>query len=191
MWRWENQPMIDITEKVVKRLPSDEIVGVVSHKFCEKTGVTKEQVERTIAKYPRNQVWNFSRIITRDPKWNFMDWSDQGHKGIKGMIQRLCSEIGLKYTNNPKHIVYANQFVARNDIFCHYIRTVIVPCLEILETTLWEVVDKPAGYTRAMDAKKLKELTGLEYYNYVPFILERMLMQYIDHYKVKTFDYHR
>lgn len=185
-WRWENDPMIEITEKVFKWLPSDEIVGVVSWKFCGKTGVSKAEVEKFV-KHDAD-VYNFSRPI---PTVHFMDWSDKGHKGIKGMIQRLCKEIGLDYTNDPQHIVYANQFAAKNIVYQHYIRTVIVPCLKILEGPMWGEVNRDAGYTRAIDTWRLKQLTGLEFYNYVPFILERMLNQYIYTYDVRCLDYHK
>lgn len=185
-WRWENDPIIEITDTIFKHLPSDEIVGVVSWKFPQKTGVSKEQVEKFIRRPA--QVYNFSTNI---PVPNFMDWSDRGHKGIKSMIQRLCQAVGLKYDNDPQHIIYANQFVARNDIYQHYVRTVLKPCIDIMETSMWDEINREAGYTRAMHQPKLRELTGLEFYNYFPFICERLLMQYVSHYGVKCLDYHK
>jgi hypothetical protein len=114
-----------------------------------------------------------------------MDWSNEGHTGIRSMIQRCCDHVGINYNDNPAHIIYANQFVARKWVYQKYINEVIKPCLDILEGPMWDEVNRDAGYTRAIDSAKLKELTGLDFYNYIPFILERMFMQFVDHHKFK------
>jgi hypothetical protein len=182
-WRWENDPMISITDNLISDLAVDHLVGVFSHKFQHKTGLTKGHVYAAIN--PGYDVYNFSRKIGVP---NFMNWSDEGHKGIKGFIQKCCEHTGLTYTNHPKHIIYANQFVAKKSVYVDYINSVIKPSLELLEGPLWVHVNKEAGYTRAMDREKLRMLTGLEFYNYVPFILERMMMQYIFSKKLKCID---
>lgn len=169
-WRWENEIML----KVVDSYPLGDFVGVVSHRFPVKTGFKKADVLNSLK--PGYDVYNFSRKIGVP---NFMNWSDEGHKGIKGFIQKCCDHCNLVYTNHPKHIIYANQFIATRDVYVSYINEVIKPSLELLEGPLWPYVNQDAGYTRAMDREKLKFYTGLEFYNFIPFILERMLMQYL------------
>lgn len=120
-----------------------------------------------------------------------MNWSDDGHKGIKGFIMRCCEHVGMEYTNDPKYIVYANQFVAKKHVYVSYVNDVIKPCLELLEGPMWGEVNRNAGYTRAMPDEKLKLYTGLDFYNYVPFILERMMCQYIFNKKLKCVDINR
>jgi hypothetical protein len=182
-WRWENDPMIEISDNNLNDLAPADYVGVFSHKFSHKTGFKKNDVLGRIQ--PGYDVYNFSRKIGVP---NFMNWSDEGHKGIKYFIQKCCEHTGLTYTNHPKHIIYANQFVAKKSVYVDYINSVIKPSLELLEGPLWVHVNKEAGYTRAMDKEKLRMLTGLEFYNYVPFILERMMMQYIFSKKLKCMD---
>lgn len=178
-WRWENNVMI----RVVDSYPLGDYVGVFSHAFTHKTGFKKHDVISAIK--PGYDVYNFSRKIGVP---NFMNWSDEGHRGIKCFIQRCCDYTGLIYTDYPKHIIYANQFVATRDVYINYINNVIKPCIELLEGPLWVHVNQESGYTRAMDREKLKRLTGLEFYNFVPFILERMIMFYVHTHKLKCID---
>src|SRR5690606_34292813 len=117
---------------------------------------------------------------------SFMDWSNAGHAGIKYFIIECCNHLGLIYDNDPKHIVYANQFIARKSIYVDYVNNVIKPCLKLLEGDMWNSVNVDAGYTRALSKDELLKYTGLEFYNYIPFILERMMMQYIHNKKIKT-----
>lgn len=182
-WRWENDPMIFITDNYLSDLLCQDLVGVVSHRFGYKTGLSKADVLSRIQ--PGYDVYNFSRKIGVP---NFMNWSDEGHKGIKGFIQKCCDHTGLTYTNYPKHIIYANQFLATRDVYVGYINEIIKPCLELLEGPLWVHVNRESGYTRAMDKEKLRRLTGLEFYNFVPFILERMIIMYVFSKKLKCID---
>lgn len=178
-WRFENDAMIDIVENHLSDVEDNEYVGVFSHKFYRKTGLTKKQVY-TILEKSNKPVINLSPNIRSGMTrfGTFMDWSDMGHVGIKGMVKVCCEHVGIEYNNDPEHIIYANQFVARKDIYIEYIESIIKPCLELLEGELWEQVNKPAGYTVGLPAEKLKHYTGLDFYNYVPFVLERMAMQW-------------
>lgn len=182
-WRWENDPMIFISDNYLPELSPKDLVGVFSHRFAHKTGFSKADVLSRAQ--PGYDVYNFSRKIGVP---NFMNWSDEGHKGIKGFIQRCCDHTGLTYTNFPKHIIYANQFLATRDVYVGYINEIIKPCLDLLEGPLWVHVNQDAAYTKAMDKETLRQLTGLEFYNYVPFILERMMMQYVFSRNLKCID---
>jgi hypothetical protein len=117
-----------------------------------------------------------------------MDWSDEGHKGIKKLVQVCCIRAGLVYWNNPPHIVYANQFICKKKIYDSYLKQVIIPSLDLLEGELWDIANKPAGYTAGLSSAELKKHTGLRYYNFIPFVLERLMMQYIWNKRIKCID---
>jgi hypothetical protein len=183
-WRFENNAMIDISENYLKEVDSNEYVGVLSWKFTQKTGLSKKAVE-VICDSVDVDVINLSRWKS---KLHFMNWSNDGHKGIIDMIKKCCNHVGLNYNNDPKNIIFANQFVCRNYIYQDYINSVIIPCLDLLEGEMWSEVNKPSGYTAGIELQKLKEFTGLEFYNYIPFILERMFMQYCENKKLNVYD---
>jgi hypothetical protein len=173
-WRFENNPMCYISDHLLNDLKPTDIVGVLSWKFGTKARIDKSSLLELMSKAPSADVYSFSRELML--KVPFMDWSDEGHVGIKSMIRKCCQHIGLKYNNDPQHVIYANQFLATKRVYQLYINEVIKPCLKLLEGPMWEEVNRDPGYTRAVPGVK---------YTYIPFILERMMMQYIDHYKLK------
>jgi hypothetical protein len=186
LWRFENNPMIEIVDNELTHIPDYAFVGIFSWNFREKTRISKTKLYTTIDNSA--ELWNCSPDLGSNicGKWTFMEWSEEGHKGITRLIQTCCDHVGINYNPNPEHIIYANQFVAMHDIYRDYINNVIKPCLELLEGELWKEVNRPAGYTRGLPKDELLQRTGLEFYNYLPFVLERMVMQYVDHFKIKT-----
>ena len=176
--RFESEPMIQIVDTMIDDMDNNDLLGIFSHAFKSKTGLYKMKLVRFLKDSPKADVYNFCR--SHGPKIHFMDWSDEGHKGIKGFIKRCCNHVGMEYTNDPKHIVYANQFVATKHVYVSYMNEVIKPCLELLEGSMWEEVNRDPGYTRAKE--------GVQY-TFVPFILERMLCQFIHNRNLKCVDY--
>lgn len=197
--RFEYNPMLDIVENQLKQVWPWEMVGIFSHKFLGKTKRSTQNVQQSI--YDAMELFGDDgshsvQLVNFSPKFTypiagkygtFMDWSAAGHgETLRDLIKACCEHIGFKYHNNPEHIVYANQFAARKAVYVDYIETVIKPCLALLEGPLWETVNQPANYGPGLKAEKLKALTGLEFYNYLPFVLERMTMQYIANRNIKT-----
>lgn len=190
--RFEYNPMLDIVENHLGEVENNKFVGIFSHKFERKTNFTS-----TIVIY--NIVMAYGHgfdLINFSPAFNypiagkyatFMDWSAAGHgETLRDLIKACCEHIGFEYHNAPEHIVYANFFAARKAVYIDYINTVIKPCLALLEGPLWKTVNQPANYGPGLKAEKLKALTGLDFYNYLPFVLERMTMQYIANRNIKT-----
>jgi len=179
-WRFENEPMCKISDSVFSQPDNLDLVGVFSHAFRSKTGISKMGVIRFLNESKKADVYNYCK--GHGPKIHFMNWSDDGHKGIKSMIQRCCNHLGMEYNNDPKHVIYANQFVASKHVYVSYINEVIKPCIELLEGPMWEEINRNPGYTRAKE--------GVEY-TYLPFILERMMMQYVHNRNLVCNEYFR
>lgn len=192
LWRFENNAMIDIADNKLGQVFDWEMVGIFSHKFLAKTNRTAQSVEQAIHhNFPDNAIdlINFSPsyVLPIARKYNsFMDWSAAGHgEVLRDLIKACCEHIGFEYHNTSAHVVYANQFAARKAVYVDYIETVIKPCLELLEGPLWHLANQDSKYI-GIGQPKLKELTGLDYYNYIPFVLERMTIQYIVNRNIKT-----
>jgi hypothetical protein len=193
-WRFEQGPVMDIIDNYISDLNDSDYLGILSWKFRQKTGahhnILSARFERYTAKYVGGaDVINLSPYLGRNiggKYGTFMDWSDLGHKGLRDIIKKCCEHVGLKYNNDPRHVIYANQFIARKRVYTHYVNTIIKPCLELLEGELWPVVNQDAGYTAGLSKEELMKHTGLEFYNYVPFCMERMFMQYVHNHRIKT-----
>lgn len=190
MHRFEYNPMIDICDNLIADLPGNDYLGIFSWKFGIKTGLTKNALVTLLNGIPSEvDVLNLSPNLGNNIAGYgcFMDWSSAGHgETLRHLIKACCTHTGLKYYNNPKQVVYANQFVAKKNVYLYYMNNVIKPSLELLEGDLWKVANTPAKYTAGVDSASLKKHTGLDFYNYVPFVLERMMMQYIANKPIKT-----
>ena len=180
-WRFEYNPMIEIVENHLIEVKDNEFVGIFSHKFNDKTGLSKDDTLQILSE-TKNDFVNFSPQFTypiAKKYYNFMDWSAQGHgEALRDLIKACCEHIGIKYKNDLTDVIYANQFAAHKQVYVAYINEVIKPCLELLEGKLWHLANCPANYTAGLERKLLKQKTGLDFYNYIPFVLERMTMQW-------------
>lgn len=182
-WQFENEPMQVVTDTLIDDMEPLDLLGIVSYAFRIKTGLSKIRVHTYIKESPKADVYNFCRKHgTRQNPVHFMDWSEQGHPGIKDFIQRCCKHVGMVYTNDPKHVVYANQFVASKHVYVSYMNEVIKPCLELLEGPMWEEVNRDPSYTKAKPGVA---------YTFIPFVLERMMNQFIFNRKLICNDYYK
>lgn len=191
LWRFEYNPMIDIVDNHISDLSDDDYLGIFSWKFTQKTGINKSKLERIFNNAPKLplEILNLSPVLGFDIAGcgNFMNWSAKGHgETLRYLIQKCCHHVGIKYENNPSVIVYANQFIAPVPVYRWYMRDIIKPSLELLEGELWNYANQPANYSAGVKLAELKKHTGLSFYNYIPFVLERMVMQYIHHRQIKT-----
>lgn len=191
-WRFESQAIINLLSGHVSELQDSDMIGIFSWKFARKTRLSKEtllqKLNASLQAHPSVQCINLSPVLGDNIGGcgNFMQWSDAGHKGIENMIIQCCIHCGISYTQNPPHIIYAHQFIATKAVYMHYLQTVMLPSLELLEGPMWHLVNQHAGYTIGLDEEVLFGLTGLKFYNYLPFIMERLTMQYMHHHQVKT-----
>lgn len=181
LWRFEYNPMIDIVDNHLDDIDDNEYVGIFSHKFGLKTGLTKPTVLKVLDRATADIV-NFApqfRYPIAGKYYTFMDWSADGHgEVLRDLIKACCEHIGIEYQNDIKPVIYANLFAAKKHVYVAYVNEVVKPCLELLEGKLWQMANKPANYTAGLEKQQLKATTGLDFYNYIPFVLERMTMQW-------------
>lgn len=187
--RLEYNPMIEISDKHINHLSESDFIGMLSWKFKYKTRLTKNDVYDIIeCNSPRYQVYNLSPDLKLDPKHGtFMQWSEKGHgETLISLIKYCCAYTGLSYKDNPTHIIYSNQFIATKKIYTQYINQVIKPSLHLMENELWDIANLDANYQAP--SPDFKKHTGLNFYNYIPFVLERMFMQFVETYQIKVKD---
>jgi len=189
LWRFEYNPMIDIVDNHIGELNDSDYLGIFSWKFRDKTRINKPQLNALFLSAIEVDCYNLSPNLGNNIGGCgcFMDWSAKGHgEALRDLIKECCEHVLIEYNNNPSQIIYANQFIMRVGLYKQYMNMVIKPCLELLEGKLWHIANQPANYSAGLELKKLKESTGLDFYNYIPFVLERMTMQYINNLQIKT-----
>lgn len=185
LWRFENNAILDIVDKHLEEVDWYDWVGIFSPKFPQKTGCDNIEVMRGV----RPAMRNYYPAVNYSPKlgnniagkgWNFMQWSEEGHKGITEIIKACCEASGLEYNPNPKHVIYASQFVARKDFYVDFVNTLLRPSIELMEGPLWEKVNVDSGYTRAVPGVN---------YNLLTFVCERLFMQYVENNNIKVLEW--
>jgi hypothetical protein len=77
----------------------------------------------------------------------------------------------------------------KTELYIDYVDNWIIPALDYMENEIWEEVNVDANY-KGVGKEKLKELTGLEFYNMVTFVLERLILFYIRDKKLNCLNVH-
>lgn len=182
-WRFEYQTMLEIIPKVEK-----EYVGVLSWKFLQKTGLPKNllyNILRPVLKNKEVDVVNLSPQVWRNG-FEYMKFSEDQHPGLENILKMICSQLGVNYKSNPSTIIYSNFFIMKTELYKEYVETWIKPSLYYMENVIWDEVNKDANYLGGLSKEQLKENTNLDFYNYITFVLERLILQFIDYKQLKV-----
>lgn len=149
--------------------------GVFSHKFPMKTGFYKKIV-LDILENEKADVVSFCKPIS-----NYLNWSEKQHPGLLRLLAFVCDKLNLKY-KEPKNTIYSNFFVAKGDIYREYVNTIIKSAIQLMEENnyLKEMVWEDANYKSGMSPEQLKQQTGLDYYTFHTFILERLFSIWLE-----------
>jgi len=183
LYRFENNSIFNIVNQHLEEVDPNDWVGVFSPKFPEKTKCDHLCVMRGIRSARDYAAVNYSPYLGDNIArrgWNFMEWSEDGHKGITELIQACCSATGITYHPNPDHIIYANQFVARKRVYVDFVESVLRPSIYLMEGELWDKANVDPGYTRSV--------YGV-HYNLITFVCERLFMQYAHSKKIKVLEW--
>lgn len=183
-WRFEYSAFIDVHTKIKK-----DYVGMLSWKFPYKTSLFKKGLISLLEakKYKEYDFVNLTKKHWATGK-EFLEFSEKQHPGLLKLLKQVCDKVGLEYYNNPSVVSYSNFFICKKEVFQDYVQNYVIPALDYMENEAWEEYNQDAQYAGGLDSKKLKELTGMEFYNFPTFVLERMLLMYLEDKKLKTLE---
>jgi hypothetical protein len=167
-WRFEYTPIMELSNKMDN---NDIYYGVFSWKFPVKTGMSKRILEKVI----RNQNDDVLGLAPSFFKHNYLSFSYLQHPGLKEILEKVCNKLQLTLPKEVDKVVYSNFFLAKGNVYKEYVNSVVIPALNYMENEIWEEVNKDAQYKSGLSREQLLKYTGLEYYNFVTFVLERML----------------
>lgn len=153
---------------ITQLIPNSEgkYVGCFSWKFPQKTGLTKYTIEN-ILESENADVVSFCKPIP-----NYLKFTEQHHPGFLWRFELMCKKLGLK-VKEPKNVIYSNFFVAKPHIYKEYLK-VLKRAIYLLDTDKSIDAMAPCQYLSGLPSDKLKSFTGLEYYTYHTFLLERL-----------------
>ncbi len=155
-------------------------VGVVSHKLPIKTGLSKRIVNKLLkeVKYQEYDVINLTPNYT-GLKNGYLKFSDEYHPTFMDKFTKLCGLLNLE-VKEPKHVVIANQFIAKKEVYKRFLEEVIKPAIHILKTEMKEEGLENAKYTVGLNEEEALKNFGLPYYPMCVFLPERLLSIWCD-----------
>jgi len=168
---FEYNPMIDI----VKKTETNEYVGIFSHKFPYKTGFYKKILFEILDK-EKSDI-----IIFCKPIKNYLDFTEKCHPGFQKIFKKLCDKLDLQIRDKHIPTIYSNFFVAKGNIYREYIKILEKACNimeedEEIKKLCWQ----DANYKVSLSSEELFKYTGLKYYTFHTFILERLFSVWLD-----------
>lgn len=154
---------------------AESYVGFFSHKFPHKTGFYRKCVENILDKSTEDVV------IFCKQRDDYLEWTELQHPGFMKIFEKICKKLDLKIPDGiDMPTVYSNFFAAKADVYREYV-DLIKKAIDIMETDL-EIKDlcwNDSSYKTGLNPEDLKKYTGLNYYPFHTFILERLMSVWI------------
>lgn len=171
---FEYNPMIDLYKSNYFKLV--EYTGVFSWKFQDKTGLNKNLLYNILDKndFQEYDVIHFCRPLGEP----FLKFTENNHKGFMKLFSLICNELNIE-VKEPINTIYSNFFIAKSEIYEKYIEEVLIPAIDLMETKYKYLAWEDANYKSGLKKEALKKYTGLEYYTFHTFILERLFSVWI------------
>ena len=184
-WRFEWNPILDILSKEI----TEEYTGIFSYKFEQKTNLTKNILTKFLNKnsYENYDFINLSRGFWKTTK-EYLEFSYKQHPQLESILKKVLHKLEKNYTYSDTY-TYSNFFIMKTELYKEYVNNWVIPALNYMENEIWEEVNIDANY-KGVGKEKLKELSGLEYYNNVTFVLERLILFFIESKKLNCLNVH-
>lgn len=170
---FEYNPIVDI---VSNHEITEDYLGIFSWKLPLKTGLFKKKLLWLLKN--AEQADGYSACVHKFPG-GYLKFTEKYHPGFMELFKPLCEDLGLS-SKEPEHMIYSNYFFLKTELYKDYVETVIKPAIELLETKYKDLAWRDANYTDGLQGDTLKYFTGLDYYTFHTFIIERLIGQYID-----------
>ena len=185
-WRFEYNVFLDKLSEIKEH---NGYSGIFSWKLPLKTGLVKNILFKTLM-YKSYEEYDFINLTPKNWKTTkeYIDFSEKQHPGLEKLLKKVVNNLGKEYKYDKKFYTYSNFFIMKSELYTDYIENWIIPSINYMENEIWEEVNVDANYTSHLSKEEFKELTGLDFYNYLTFILERMPSFYIYDKKLKCLD---
>jgi hypothetical protein len=187
-WRFEYNYIIDefFTTIYDGQDYENQFYGAFSWKFLQKTGRSKKVVDKLFRQSKDFDVLNFSINVWEDTN-SYLRFSEKAHPGLTSILNKCLINLG-KENVIPRSTIYSNFFIMNGKNWEKYISEWLIPSINFMEKELWEEVNKDANYT-GLSKEDLKKYTGMEYYNLLTFVCERLILYYIGDEKLKVVNF--
>ena len=129
-----------------------------------------------------NEIENKTDIIGISPtflKGNYLSWTNEQHPGFLVLFSQLCTRLGLQM-KEPKHVIYSNFWIGKYSVYKRYVEEIIKPAIKILEEDMIMEAFTNSQYKSSLTKEQLISYTGMDYFSYHTFLIERLLSVWLD-----------
>lgn len=181
-WRFEYNVMIDKLQEI--KDGKEEYYGFLSWKYPFKTGLYKNILYKMLEQkqFKEYDVINLNRRFWSSTE-KYLEFSYKQHPKLEEILLKVLSNLGRDYVYSNNY-TYSNFYLMKKDLWVDYLENWIVPSLNYMENEIWDEVNVDANYKTGISKEELIENTGLEFYNYVTFVLERLVVFFMKDKKV-------
>ena len=179
---FEYNPIIDIVDNLPEGV---EYLGVFSWKFPIKTGFSKNILYKSLSHYKHKEYdfLNLSKSYWKNTS-EYLYFSYKNHPKLQELLKKLLVHLDKDVHPDRDNYTYSNFFLMKTDLWKDYIENWVKPAIEFMDND--PEYFENAIYTTGLSSEKLKELTGLDYYTYHTFVLERLIIFYTKSKNLKT-----
>lgn len=174
---FEYNPILDLS----KSFEPDQYYGIFSWKFRQKTGFNPH-ILKFMLDWHRYKEFDLITICRPLP-YPYLFFTEVNHPGFMDLFAQVCGKLNITI-KEPTTTIYSNQFIAKGSLYSEYVDSVLKPAIELLDGQYKDLAFNNSGY-KGLNAAKLKEVTGLNYYTFHTFILERLLSVWIENKDLK------
>jgi len=171
---FEYNPILNLSENFV----DSKYYGVFSYKFPQKTGVTK-QILYKVLKENNYSEYDILGLCPQYFKGNYLQFTEQYHPGFMELFTLVCNDLNL-VVKEPKNVIYSNFFIAKGSVYKEFVNNIVKPAIELMETKYKDLAWKDANYISGLKGEELKQQTGLDFYTFHTFVLERLLSIWLE-----------
>ena len=180
---FEWNAILDISSKLTNL---EGYIGVFSHKFPQKTGLSPKILNRLLLK---NNYQHYDFINLSPQHWKtgreYLQFSEEQHPGLLERLEEICKAVGLKYWHNPKYVNFSNFYITKIEVFNDYVNNYITPAIAYMENNKDRfMID--AQYKGGLNSEELKKVSGLDFYSFHAFVLERLILMYLENKNLKV-----
>jgi len=172
---FEYNPILDILGRSIE----EEYLGIFSYKFAIKCGspkrpMTKSRLMLLLESRPGQDAYGLSPM--HRPEYFGFRFAEENHPGFSEIFFPLCEELRLP-TEEPRHMINSNFFVAKTSLYREYARDAIAPAIELLDGKMRHLAHRPCRYLSG--SPDIERLCGIPHYTFHSFVLERLAAQYL------------
>jgi len=175
----------NVTIDIIDNKELKEYLGIFSWKFDLKTGFSQKFLNKVFLENKYNE-YDFINLAHR--QWStteeYLRFSYKQHPKLEDLLNKVLSFLKVNKVYNKHDYTYSNFFIMKSEYWKDYVENWVKPAIAFMEEN--QEYSQNANYVSGLPADKLKEYTGLDFYTYHTFVLERLILYYIANKQLKV-----